>query len=250
MFDRKPSVAENKLLLLYTIHQLEPCTNLQLWQFVAENNVMDYLTFQLSLGELTEADQLLLTPHPIGSLYELTQEGADHLRLFEKKLPFSRKNPILSKTAQWKSRFQKEQFFLSDYSKNDIGGYTLVLSLFENKEILFQTALGLPDQQTCSYYAGGWPNTSSRIYAYFMETMGEGFSIEEDSPLPSVVSKDTRITPIEGGCIFEGDVKKGSPSFIHINAFLPSEKMAAFFVKSWQRKKDAFTLFLHQTLAK
>lgn len=251
MFYRKPSFGENKLLLIFAISQLEPCTNLQLWQFMAENNLMDYLSFQLFLGELVEDQLLLVTPHPIGSLYELTPKSQEHLVLFEKKLPYSRKEAVLSAAPAWKARFQKEQFYLSDYSKNHLGGYTLVLSLFEEKEMLFQTVLGLADQQSCSHYASAWPKASSDIYSFFMALMGEDFSLKTLASRPGCPQPDdVRLTPLQKGFVFEGDIKKGSPAFVHVNAFLPSEEMALYFCQNWPPKKETFELFLHQTLAK
>ncbi len=249
MIHRKPSVTENKLLLLYSLKQLGPCTNLQLWQFVAEADLMDYLTFQLSLGEMIKAEQIRSLPHPIGSLYQLDTLGEEVLIYFDQKLPQSRKNFILEQSFSWKERFEQEQHYLSDFYKNPSGTYTLVLSLLEEKDLFFQLSLTLPDRQSCDYYAHTWAEKSVAIYRYTMDLFGKDFIITEKNTPPSS-HPDIRITALETGVVFEAWWEEDLEKKLSLHLFLPSSEMAAYFSHQWLKKRETYLLTLHQQLAK
>ncbi|NLB89828.1 MAG: DUF4364 family protein [Clostridiales bacterium] len=264
MIERKSSDTENKLLLLYAIRELKSCTNLQLWQFVTESELMDYLSFQLSLGELVQDGDLMQSPHPIGLLYTVTPSGEKNVLLFDRKIPFSLKTLIRKKALLWKDRFQKEQHYLSDYYKNDEGKYVLHLTLLEHKEPMFHLSLSLPERQNCAYYAKGWPQHSSALYSHFMALFGEGFVMEEkEEPtapslqtdqilqiVPYVPFAQTLITPLSPGAFFEGQWNLPGGNFFSLSALLPSEEMAKYFAARWAEKKNTFLLFFHDTMGK
>lgn len=247
MIDRKPSITENRLLLLYSLKELIPCTNLQLWQFTAENNLMDYFTFQLSLGEMVESGQVVSVPHPIGSLYALTPQGEESLTLFEAKIPHSRKELIQAQSPLWKSRFEKEQLYLANYYKNSDDSYTLLLSLFEKQEMIFYLHLPLPDRQSCNEYVAAWPQSASAIYAHFMALLAQGFSLSA-TKTHYTLANDTHLIPLEKGFVFEGSWQPAGEKAMGVSSILPSEEMALHIGERWPQKREAFFAFVHQAL--
>ena len=82
---------ENRLIILYTLRQLGPVTAMQLLQAMAEGDLMNYITMQLSLSEMESQGQITQRAHPLGNLIELTEEGTFTLRSFEKRIPASRR---------------------------------------------------------------------------------------------------------------------------------------------------------------
>lgn len=175
MIDRKVSPMEHKLLILYTIKQLGSVTNLQLLQFMVDNQFMDYVTLQLSLGEMLEAGQLEMLPHALGALYQLTPQGEEALSMFVKRVPYSRRKAAQEAALAWKSRFEMEQQLLSDFEKRPDGQFDLSLSLLENGAPQMLIHLVLPAWNMADCFARAWPKQAQTIYAHILRSLGDGY---------------------------------------------------------------------------
>lgn len=172
---RKISDVENKLLLLFSINQLGNVTNLQLLQFMVDNDLMDYITLQLALGELIEAGQLSLTTHTLGELYSLTDKGKEALRLFERRVPNSRRVAIRSRAVQWRARFFREKTLLADFQKLEENDYLLTLQLLENNLSLMCLDLHLPARNMADLFSRRWPDRAQDIYQGIVAKLSNGY---------------------------------------------------------------------------
>jgi hypothetical protein len=246
MINRKASDVENKLLVLLAVDQLGPLTNLQLLQFLAENDLMDYITLQLNLGELMDARHLEKTPHALGPLYTLTMEGRESLALFSRRIPHSSRSLIKDSAAGWRARFQREKQVLSDFHRQDGGTYALKLRLMEKDQPLLETTLILPSRDTADHFSRNWPKAAADFYGFLIRELGGDFSVDV-SP-GGQLPEGTAITrEYAQGCALYLK-REGSPA-IQIILALPTEPMAASFAARWPDRMEAIGGFLLERLA-
>ena len=135
---------ENRLIILYILHRLGPVTAMQLLQSMAESDLMNYITMQLSLSEMESQGQITQRAHPLGNLIELTEEGAFTLRSFEKRIPASRRALIDGHVENWRSRFAAEQMSPAESFTLPDGRSVLHLRLLDKAATLMDLILYLP----------------------------------------------------------------------------------------------------------
>ena len=247
MLNHKASDVENKLLVLLAVDQLGPLTNLQLLQFLAENDLMDYITLQLALGELMSAGHLEKTPHALGPLYTLTREGRESLALFSRRIPHSSHSLIKNGAAYWRARFQREKQVLSDFHRLEDGTYALELRLMEKDQSLLETMLLLPSRDMADRFSRSWPRAAADFYGFLIRELGGDFSpdVSSDGTLP----EGTAITcEYIQGCSLHLKQDVGSPA-LHIILSLPTESMAASFAARFPDRAQDIRTFLLEQLA-
>lgn len=92
---RKISDTENKLRVLYCLEQLGMATKEQLWPFVAQLELMEYIPFCMFLDELLSDGAIASGAHAMeGSLF-LTGAGRQQLMLFSDKIVQTDKERII-----------------------------------------------------------------------------------------------------------------------------------------------------------
>ncbi|MDD3214346.1 MAG: hypothetical protein PHY64_11765, partial [Eubacteriales bacterium] len=74
---RKVSETENMLRLLLCVDTLESVTSTQLWMFVAEQELMDYISMRLCLHKLMMAGELETGGGALGEQLFLTDRGRE-----------------------------------------------------------------------------------------------------------------------------------------------------------------------------
>ena len=156
---------ENRLIILYTLRQLGPVTAMQLLQAMAEGDLMNYITMQLSLSEMESQGQITQRAHPLGSLIELTEEGTFALRSFEKRIPASRRTLIDERTAAWRSRFAAEQMSPAESFTLPDGRSVLHLRLLDKAATLMDLILYLPAGKHFTLLAERWRTCVQSAYS-------------------------------------------------------------------------------------
>ncbi|MBQ8537530.1 MAG: DUF4364 family protein [Clostridia bacterium] len=247
MIDRKVSPMEHKLLILYTIKQLGSVTNLQLLQFMVDNQFMDYMTLQLALGEMLETGQLEMLPHALGALYQLTPQGKEALSMFVKRVPYSRRKAAQEAARAWKRRFELEQQLLSDFEKRPDGQFDLSLSLLENGSPQMLIHLVLPAWNMADCFARAWPKQAQAIYAHILQALGDGYQAAQRQ-----LSQQTGCTliPQENG---EALMKlfQGEDPILTLAFPLPSdEDVACHMAQHFQGLEKSLCNFITAQLAK
>jgi len=196
---RRPSDAENKLLLLYAVERLGPLTAQQLLLFMVEHDVMDYISIQLGLASLVDAKFLGRRAHALGILYSPTEKGNESLSMFEEKVPHSRRAHIDEQVAVWRARFRQERQMLASFSKARGGEYAVRLQLLEHDENLLDINVSIPTHKMAQGFCDAWIAEASGVYAYIMDTLSglSGLRGGDDSP--------PRAPPIECSRAENGD---------------------------------------------
>ena len=248
MMNRKTPDLENKLLILHAIDQLGPLTSLQLLQFLAEHDLTDYITMQLTLGDLLQTGHVQSIPHALGPLYTLTEEGRESLALFLRRLPHSIYSLVSDIVPRWKVRFQRETQMLADFHKREDGSYALRLRLMEKDAPLLDMTLSLPTRDAADRMSRRWPLAAPSFYGHLMQALGDDFS--QDAQPPSGLIQCPSIShDCPQGCILrliQGGQE--SPAF-DLSLALPTEPMALFFAGRWEGKAEEICGFLMDRLS-
>lgn len=109
MINRSVPEMEYKLMILYALVRLGPCTADQLLQFMAEYELVDYFTMQLSISDMEEQGQVALKAHPFGDLLTITDSGVYTVEEFDRRIPASFRDVIDRECAAWHERFCQER---------------------------------------------------------------------------------------------------------------------------------------------
>lgn len=248
MISRKTPDLENKLLILFAVDQLGPLTSLQLLQFLAEYDLMDYITMQLTLGDMLLSGHLSSIPHALGTLYTLSREGRESLSLFLRRLPHSTRSLIRDAIPKWKPRFARETQMLADFHSREDGAYELRLRLMEKDSSLLDMTLSLPTRDMADRLSRRWPAAAPAFYGYLMKELGDDFSLDRNSPsvLPQGAAVDWECAQ---GCILRLSQGESATPALTMALALPTESMALFFAGRWAEKADDICTFLMERLS-
>lgn len=248
MISRKTPDLENKLLILYAVDQLGPLTSLQLLQFLAEYDLMDYITMQLNLGDMIATGHLNSIHHALGTLYTLSDEGRESLSLFLYRLPHSTRTLIHGAVPLWKPRFARETQMLADFHRREDGMYSLRLRLMEKDSPLLDMTLILPTRDLADQLSRRWPKTAPEFYGFLMKELGDAFSPDRMSPssMPEGAFIDR-----DGfqGCILHLMRKESSAPALTMALALPTESMSLFFAWRWNDAANDICAFLMARLS-
>lgn len=249
MLTRKTLDLEKKLLLLFAIDQLGPLTGPQLLQFLAECELMDYFTMQLTLGDLRSAGHIGHTQSALGPQYALTAMGRESLALFLNRLPHSLKTLVRDAVPTWRPRFQREAQILSDFSRLEDGRYALRLRLMEADDPLLDMTLFLPSRDMADRLARRWPAAAAEFYGLLMKELGESFSQSagESGRLPPGARLDGAGPR---GCLLHLEREGPKAPALSLSLDLPTYSMALSFAQNWPAKADDLCAFLMDSLAR
>lgn len=192
--------AENRLLILYALSRLGPCTGMQLWQFMADYDLVNYFSLQLGLAEMQEQGQLKEHAHPLGSLLILTDTGAYTLGAFDHRIPISRRQLIDREAPAWHERFRLEQQTPAESCPMPDGTLCLRLRLMEGDTALMDILLRRPRSQPITFLQERWRSIAQRVYEAVTMTLLSGF--REDAPLPETLPEGITLQkpPSGTGC--------------------------------------------------
>ncbi len=222
--------AENRLLILYALHRLGPATGMQLWQFMAEYDLVNYFSLQLGLAEMQEQGQLMEHAHPLGSLLTVTDTGAYTLGAFDHRIPISRRQLIDREAPAWHERFRLEQQTPAESCPMPDGTLCLRLRLMEADTTLMDILLCRPRSQPITFLQERWRSIAQRVYEAVTMTLLAGFQEDASLPdsLPACVTLQ-RATQQDWMLSMED----GSMTLM---LFLPDERLARWCAQLWPEK--------------
>lgn len=168
--------SEYKLMILYALRRLGPATAMQLLQFLVEMDLMNYFTMQLNLAEMEEQGQIVSRPHPLGSLMEVSEEGAFVIESFELRIPVSRRELIDREAPAWREHFRQEQMAPADSFTLQDGRLCLRLRLLEGTSSLMDILLTLPGDASLTFLQTRWRAAAQAVYNAVNLSLAEGFT--------------------------------------------------------------------------
>ncbi|MBQ9263070.1 MAG: DUF4364 family protein [Clostridia bacterium] len=170
---KRPPDDEQRLVVLYALQQLAPCTELQLLQFLSEYDWMNYFDMMFALQELCARGQAVRSRKRAGYLYQPTDAGQEALVLFGGRVPGSVKKTLEETGDQWRRRFAQEDQYQHSIHQTDRGEYELTLTVVEQEMDMLRLSLTVPTRELAQQLASQWPQKASQIYETVIHALTE-----------------------------------------------------------------------------
>lgn len=165
---------EQRLIVLYSLQHLAPCTELQLLQFFyEEQELMNYFDMMFALNDLCARGQAVRTKKRAGYVYEVTEAGREALTLFGSRVPGSVKTLLAENGPAWRRRFEEEAQYLSEIRQQERGEYELTLSVVEQEMDMMRLNFSLPSRELANQLAEKWPRRAAEIYETIVRMLSE-----------------------------------------------------------------------------
>ena len=173
-------MAENKLILLYLIYQLDmPISWADLLDF-AVPNYMDYMDFQIYLQEMVENGIVEKLNEDNGYFYSITEDGTQCIRYFSKRIPESKLGSILAYVRKNKSRIKKEYSVYANYFYYAENEYIVKCGIIEDDAPLIELNLTVASKDQAKLIRKNWKSNVSNIYNTILQSL-----ITNNSPTPN-----------------------------------------------------------------
>lgn len=164
---------EQRLIVLFSLQQLGPCTELQLLQFLFERDLTNYFDLMFALGDLCSRGQAVRTKKRAGYIYEVTDAGREALALFGGRVPGSVKKLLAEVGPAWRQRFQEEDQYLSQIHQQERGEFELTLTVTEQDMDMMRVSFSLPTRELANQIAQRWPRLGAEVYETIIRMLME-----------------------------------------------------------------------------
>jgi predicted transcriptional regulator len=166
MFESTTELAQNKLILLYSMKVLEiPIPNSEFIQFILENLSLNYFMIQQYLSELAQSSFIEICPiHDDQTGFVLTKLGEDTLLFFQDRIPEGIRQQLTENALVKKSERVKARQVTGHYFKKNDAEYIVTLKVVENETLLFSQTLNVVSQQQAKMICKNWHSKSGAIY--------------------------------------------------------------------------------------
>ncbi|MBC8591297.1 DUF4364 family protein [Wansuia hejianensis] len=163
--DTTEELAQNKLLLLYTI-KMSPSsfTKEQLVEHLLEKDYLNYFSIQQYLSELIEGKFIQLLDEEQGKRYNILEKGKLTLDYFSSKIPEKIKEELEKDFNAYKSDLIKETQVVAEYFEKENNQYMVNLKLVENEEVLFSLYLNVASIEQAKMICTSWKEKTDSIY--------------------------------------------------------------------------------------
>ena len=159
------ALAENKLLILYTLNSAKlNLTRDQFSNVILECVYMNYFELQLYIDELVKADFIKLEILNNKEFISITENGIQVLGMFMNRLK-ERKRTIIERYLKENINYLiKETTITHEISEGPKGSYLVNLKALENKDEILSINMNFPTKETAERAVANWKERSFNIY--------------------------------------------------------------------------------------
>ena len=129
---RRISDTENKLRVLLCLDAIGMATQEQLWPFVAQLELMDYVPFCMFVDELLHDGALAAGSHGLENVLYVTQAGKEHLALFEGKVVHADQERIRRFAPAYAAQLSARRQISAAYERTEGGWYRAACAVRED----------------------------------------------------------------------------------------------------------------------
>jgi hypothetical protein len=163
--DTGKDLAENKLILLYSLSKIDlPISSQQLNKFVLDNKLMNYFSLQEYLNELCESSLILMTDFEGKSCYLITEKGKQILGYFLGHIPDVVKSQIDIHTPNIKKTARNELFITSNLIQESENDYIVECKIKELTFGLINLKLHVGNKSNANSICVNWKKHAELIY--------------------------------------------------------------------------------------
>lgn len=159
------ALAENKLLILYTLNSAKlNLTRDQFSNVILECVYMNYFELQLYIDELVKAEFVRLEILNNKEFISITENGIQVLGMFMNRLK-ERKRTIIERYLKENINYLiKETTITHEISEGPKGSYLVNLKALENKDEILSINMNFPTKETAERAVANWKERSFDIY--------------------------------------------------------------------------------------
>ena len=159
------SLAENKLLILYTLSKVgKPISHNKLQELVISICDMNYFYFQQYLLDLLEDKYVNKFAQNDEDYYELTPEGKEGLKLTIDLLPGILKLEVDSKFKENFEIIRDKSSITAEYTPISEKEFLVKLKIIENDNIIFNLETYAGSREQASQMVNNWNQKAALIY--------------------------------------------------------------------------------------
>jgi hypothetical protein len=166
-------LAEHKLILLFLLYQIDmPLSTAQLIDFAVEGEYMDYFACQQYITQLVDAGMLESgSADGNTTLYSITADGEEALRLFSKQIPFSKREAILKYISDNKKRIKREFEVVANYFPNGEDDYVVKCGVYEDDTALMEISVSVVSKEHAKRIKRNWKENVTQLYGTILSVM-------------------------------------------------------------------------------
>lgn len=158
-------LAENKLILLYIIYNLEPpVSNLLLTKIILENKLMNYIFLQQYLDELCEGKFLEKINFNEKVSYRISAAGKQSLDYFISLIGAGTKSRIDEALSDYKKRIKYENSIIADFVAVNENEFVTNLKICEGSVTYIDLRLTVGTRNDAEKICKNWEKNSEKIY--------------------------------------------------------------------------------------
>ncbi len=221
---RNISETEFKLRLLRCVDVLDCVTELSLWTFVAELDLMDYVTMRLCLHQLLAADEVEYGAGAMKNQLYLTQKGRQALSLFGERLPTEISAKIVNAAAAFRERITSSQQVRAAYEMAKHNDYRLILSVSEGDLRMLEIRMHVKSRRLAGRAIKQFEAQAPKVLLYLYQLAQNAGSAPDNKP---VVGEVVRHSSTEYEARHSLENKRAQ---LDLTLTLPSEDAAAAYL--------------------
>lgn len=162
----------HKLMVLYMLKRVNfPMSTAQLWQYFRGKEYMTEEEFLTLMNGLRDAN--LVRSEELNSVlrHELTKEGDEALFYFTSDISESLRKDMEDYIRVNRFQARNETGIATGYEPSGDGGYYVQLKIREEKTVLFEMRLSVPDKEQAETLANHLQDNAQAIYAFVMKKL-------------------------------------------------------------------------------
>jgi hypothetical protein len=165
-------IAQDKLKLLYILNYINlPLTNIELTNYILENNFMDYFTLQQLLSDLCEIKFVKIMSKNGNEYYSISEAGRAALDMFGEKLPEYFISEVEKNLSYLKKELKNKRELLGHYYKRKDDVYIVSLQVMEKESVIFNLSVNVPTEELAKNICKKWDSSPEEIFGSIIKTL-------------------------------------------------------------------------------
>lgn len=222
---RNISETEYMLRLLRCVDVLDCVTDLALWTFAAELELMDYVTMRLCLHKLLAAEQVQYGAGSLKNHLYLTEKGRQALDLFGERLPSVISEKINAAAGAFRERLTISQQVHAAYEMAKRNEYKLNLSVSEGDLTMLSIRMQTKSRRLAGRAIRQFESHASKVILYLFQLAQSAQGAEPRANVPGADIVRHSATEYEARHTLDG--KRAQ---FDITLTLPTEEAAAAYL--------------------
>ena len=168
------TLAEKKALILYILDKVsKPISNEALLKLTISIDNMNYFYFQQFLLDLLDNKYIINYTKNEESLYELTKEGKDALKLIKDIIPGITKFKVDNTFKDTLNVFENKISITSDFIPINENEYNIKCKIVDNNQTLFELLLYAGSREQAKIITDNWNKNADKIYPQVLDILSK-----------------------------------------------------------------------------